>query len=415
MRHFAYVHKWLLLWRNQRAAILPTTLIFLGVLVLLGTTAFVMSTTETRIGRNHMTGTQAFYAAVAGCEEARARLAEAAVNPVLDNSPAQAAWRAYIGGPQRVQRLGYDHTDSRHQRYDSLSGALQCAVEIRHAGKGTGCPQFWGDRDGDGRFERNTVTGKVIYQVTSLAFVQGSLGKVQTEIAEIPSISVPAALYVEEPSLVQGPSTYVIGVAGCSGLPKPGIVTPQSSGSITILGGAQVTGAGGGTPSVSYNCTDVDVDALIRFFSKRADVLYSVMAATHSPTSVPGPGDGWGMPIPGATLQHPTSCSSSIVVCYDTGCTYVKLSNGVQGCGMLLVKGDLELEGDFYWHGPIIVSGSVIFSGGGDRNITGAVISGGSVICGISAGNSNIIYCAPAVEAQSEDRPLQLLTWKAGG
>jgi hypothetical protein len=44
------------------------------------------------------------------------------------------------------------------------------------------------------------------------------------------------------------------------------------------------------------------------------------------------------------------------------------------GYGILLVDGDLEVKGDFLWHGLIIINGNFRFSGGGNKAVYGAVI-----------------------------------------
>lgn len=50
------------------------------------------------------------------------------------------------------------------------------------------------------------------------------------------------------------------------------------------------------------------------------------------------------------------------------------------GYGILLVDGNLEVKGDFLWHGLIIINGDFRFSGGGNKAIYGAVIATGSAI-----------------------------------
>ena len=50
------------------------------------------------------------------------------------------------------------------------------------------------------------------------------------------------------------------------------------------------------------------------------------------------------------------------------------------GYGVLLVDGDLEVKGDFLWHGLIIINGNFRFSGGGNKAVYGAVIAMGSAV-----------------------------------
>jgi hypothetical protein len=90
----------------------------------------------------------------------------------------------------------------------------------------------------------------------------------------------------------------------------------------------------------------------------------------------------------------------------------VALSAGVSGCGLLLIEGDLDINDDFAWYGPVIVTGSVLFTGGGDKHITGALMVGGSAVLDVMGGNASIIYCSSAISDQTNHRPLQLLSWK---
>jgi len=51
-----------------------------------------------------------------------------------------------------------------------------------------------------------------------------------------------------------------------------------------------------------------------------------------------------------------------------------------EGYGILLVDGNLEVKGDFLWHGLIIINGNFRFSGGGNKAIYGSVIAMGSAV-----------------------------------
>lgn len=398
---------------REKGMVLPTAVVFLGVLAMLGTTAVVTTTTEMRIGANYKVSEQAFYSAQAGCEEARARLRENAANPVSDGNPTQTQWRAYIGSFSKAKEKGYDSTTSLHTRYNSLASDVGYTVQIRHQTNSAGNILYWGDADGDGINERNATSGENMYVVTSYGAAGGSNKTVEIEVAKIQSITVPSALYVEATTIIHGSSTYVIGTDGCGGSSdKAGIVTTENPGSVTFVDGPHVTGVGGGVPDIVYNGTDMDIQSIVNSFKGSADFSYTVNSATHIATSLPGPGDGWGDPTPGATLQDPSSCACSNIVHYDTGGTFVQLSSGVAGCGILLIEGDLDINGDFSWYGPVIVTGSVVFTGGGNRNITGSLIVGGSAVVDVSGGSANIVYCSIAIDDHTRNRPLRLFSWK---
>ena len=102
-------------------------LFVVAVLLLLGTTAVMTSTTDLKISTNYKTGGQAFYAAESGVEEARARLRLAnPQNPnlITDAYRTEVQWAAYIGTGSNAQGMGYDSGNSMHVQVASLQSAL---------------------------------------------------------------------------------------------------------------------------------------------------------------------------------------------------------------------------------------------------------------------------------------------------
>lgn len=75
------------------------------------------------------------------------------------------------------------------------------------------------------------------------------------------------------------------------------------------------------------------------------------------------------------------------------------------------MDGDLELHGNFSWYGPVIVTGSIIYTGGGNKNISGALLSGGSVLADVIGGNATILNCSQAITNTTQNRPLLVLNW----
>jgi len=396
---------------DDKGMALPLSLMFLMILSIVGSTAAMLTTTDLKIGGNHRASDRAIYAAEAGIEEARARMKMGATSPISDGHPSQTQWSAFIGSEIKANGKGYDNGNAMHLRTNSLQTDLDYTVRIAHQTDGSGNILFYGDSDGNGTSERNSSTGRNIYAVSSTGLAGGALRTVEAEAARIPPITAPAALYVEATTTVQG-NTSIIGTDGCGVSDLPGIVTKEPPGSVVLHGLPLVAGAGATVPSIQYSATDLDVQSMVDSFIGFADHTYNAGSETHTGTTVPGPGDGWGTPWPGITLQDPSSCSENTIVHYDTDGTDITLSGGVTGCGILLVEGDLEIHGNFSWYGVIIATGSVIFTGGGDRNITGTMLAGGSADGDLIGGNSNIVYCSSAVTDQTEGRALKLLTWK---
>src|SRR5262245_5516111 len=89
--------------------------------------------------------------------------------------------------------------------------------------------------------------------------------------------------------------------------------------------------------------------------------------------------------------------------------TALTLSGGTVGYGILIVEdGDLKINGNFRWNGPIIVSGGYVgvgFMGGGEQSVYGAVVSNEmssdekpGFLEGLFAGNAKIRYSKEALD-----------------
>jgi Tfp pilus assembly protein PilX len=400
------------LYKNERGMVTAVALLLIAVLTLLGTAAVVVTSTDLQIGGNYKVSDVAFYAAEAGVEEARARLrSTAGANLIADSSPTSTAWRAYIGtlamaqkGNERCQRcVGFDSTLATHSRADSLQASMTYVVEIKHKRENpddTGSIMYW-----DGVTRNIDPINKNIYLVTSTGYTGNSFRTVEAEISRVPPISVPAPLYVKASSTVQGSSTHVIGTDQCGSSDKHGVATTLSPGSVNINGSPSITGTSGTDPDILYNAPNLDITAMVNSLKTQANFSYNVSSATQT-------GMNWGIPSPGATQQNPSTCTDHNIVDYNTNGTYIKLAGGTTGCGILLIEGNLEVNGGFSWNGIIIVTGSVTYSGGGDKQVTGGILSGGTVDADLVSGNANIVYCSYAVNSQSNSLPLRNLSWR---
>jgi Tfp pilus assembly protein PilX len=397
--------------KNEKGLVLVVGLMMVSALALIGSTAVITSSTDLKISANYKLGNQAFYVAEAGVEEARSRMRANAGSPISDNHPTQTGWSAFIGAEAKAQGKGYSSGNVMHIRVASLQSALDYTVKIIHQTNAANQILYWGDANGDGLYERNTTTGENIYLVTGYGAAGSAAKTVAMEISRTPPVSAPAALYVKAPTTIQGTSTNVIGTDQCGGSDKPGIVTTLSASTVTASGNPVVCGSNAPdcTSSSSWDVVgggvNVNVQAIIDSFKGDANFAYNTNSETVT-------GMNWGTPTLGATQQNPSTCSASNIVYYNTNDTYVKLAGGTTGCGVLIIDGDLEVNGSFLWNGLVIVSGSVTYLGGGDKNITGAVMAGSSVDADLVGGNANIVYCSSAVNNQTANRPLRKLSWQ---
>jgi hypothetical protein len=149
---------------------------------------------------------------------------------------------------------------------------------------------------------------------------------------------------------------------------------------------------------------EIPIQDLINQFKSNANYTYNIVAQTMS-------GVNWGSPTPGATPQDVMSCNTHNVVYINTSSTFVQLTGMGQGCGLLLVDGDLMVQGGFHWYGVILVSGSVSFTGGAEKNVTGALLAGADASADLVGGNASIPYCSRAVYENSHYLPLKIIRW----
>lgn len=427
---------------DEKGMVLVVGLMLIVVLALLGTTAVLMSTTDMKISANYKTSNQAFYVAEAGIEEARARLKTndpPDSNEIADLYPTDTGWSAYIGDTSKSQSKGYNSGNSKHVRVSSLQSALDYTVKIVHKRNSpdnmTGDILYWGDADGNGVNERTTsptsptgLANQNIYLVTSYGSASGANRVIEVEMARVPPLTVPGALYVEAPTTILG-KAGIFGVDQCCVPPNPcvsvpGVVTTLADGTVNPSNNpdSKITGSTSPTgepdPSIVGDAMNMDIQAMINSQKEAANFVYNVASATHTGSTTPGPGDGWGTPTPALppdSLQKPSSCNAKNIVYYNTwngsNFTDIKLAGGTTGCGILLVEGDIDINGGFSWHGLVIVSGSVKYTGGGDKNITGGVLAGGSATADVVGGNTYIVYCSSAIDDQTKNQPLRNLSW----
>jgi hypothetical protein len=157
---------------------------------------------------------------------------------------------------------------------------------------------------------------------------------------------------------------------------------------------------------IEHSDMNIDVREMIKGFKAKANPSYSYNVNSATLT-----GMHWGNPTPGSTQQCASSCSEHNIVYFNTNNTYVKLTGQSSGCGILMVEGDLQVHGGFQWYGVILVTGSIIFTGGGGKNVTGAILAGATASADLVGGDANIVYCSEAIKNQTNYMPLVTLRW----
>jgi hypothetical protein len=382
---------------HESGAVLTTSLVLMAVLTLMGTAAIVTGIIDTKIGGNYKTSVQAFYAAETGLEEARARLRAQTMADAIDTSSTAPQWKAYIASGaypqatalQKTVALGYNATD--HALYYSRQSTLDYTVVIEPV---AGLP---------GRL-----------RITSHGAMSNAQKKLQMVAVKPPAFAVPAALYVETNTRVQGATVEIIGIDSCGNDHKRGVVTtlPQiQDGQDTVqrLSGPMIMGS---PQDVQYEGTTLNIQAMVDTLREYANFTYTASNATHTHSTTPGPGDHWGQPTLGTTPQNPSACDDYNVIYYDTGGSSIHLSDKVSGCGLLLVQGDLQLSDGFSWYGLILATGTVYFAGSEllPTQIRGAVLSKASAGLNRLGVASHIVYCSEATNISRF--LLRVVSWK---
>jgi len=421
---------------NQRGNVLVTVILMMAVLIGLGTTAVVQTSTDMNISTNYKLGEEAFYAAEAAAEEARGRLRGTNADPNYAGDPATAYdtwWSAYLltGTQQPTDDPGYNSsyrnyipTTSSHTNTTVVANSLQSAipymVKIRHKleydaevrGHKTTTPMYY---DGDGSSSVHTAAspGNIVYYgygnpaqptmaiqfttagvsafrpvniITAYGIVRNSIKAVEVEVTRPPGPPIKAAIYAKGDVTGNGSSLKVDGNDNC-GVASPLDTVYTLTPSITNLNGSPTM-----IPSAPTQGTD-DIPIITTVESMKSSATVIITSDTN--------GANYGS-------------SSNYVTCYsDTSNPYnnqgLKLQN-VTGYGTLLVKGDLTMGGGFNWNGLILVTGTVTFNGGGGGiNIRGAVLANQTVDLN---GGIDVAYDSCHINDALSNQAVTKLSWR---
>jgi hypothetical protein len=348
--------------RSKRGSVLVSGLLVVLVLTLLSLGTLMRKSAALKISSDGRATKESFYIAQAGIEDARSRLQPIrSHDPISVRVPLNPGWRAFIGTREKAISNGYQVENADHALYHRLHSPLKYDVTIRPKLDRLGRVLKWGDPDGNGILEENTLAGKPIFVITSEGKTASGVSNViLVEASQVPSLSVPAALYAQMATTIGGSSTHIQGREdyGSSGLP-----------------------------------------GVINQFKSNANFYYWVYNAEVT-------GKAWGDAALADMEENAADCTGQPIVYFRTNSTFLSLRGRNSGCGLLLVEGDLHLQGDFQWYGVILATGSIVFSGGGKKNIKGAVLAGGQVSAEMVGGDLRILYSTKAVTRATESFPL---------
>ena len=368
------------LLRNNNGLILIAALTLLTALTLIGATAFIVSSTDVKVGGNFKTSQTALQVAMAGAEQARQTLRAvnlSSANP--ENFSEELAAR--VGANSVLNGYTTSTDDSALASSSSLvSGYTYTAYLTNDSSEGAS----------------NTTDNNGKVMITSVATgPNNTKAIVQTNVQLYSfSTSSPAVIYSKDNVTLSGSSISINGNDGstCSGGNLAPVYT-QDPATTTTNGSPSL----GGSPSTpQHGPTDIDLQGYV-------DALKG--AASHTLTA-------------DSSNSNYGSSTNFVTVYADAAGTQadgeLKLNN-VTGYGILLVKGNLELAGNTDWNGIIIVTGIIKSSGGGSnaKNILGQVYSGSSALGDTAISGSIVVgYHSCNVKKALSSQPLKVVNWK---
>jgi len=381
---------------EEKGVALVLSILLLLVVTLIGISAVNTADYDLRISGNKRVSEQAFYIAEAGINEFLGRFRDGATGEIKDTAPTNPDWRLFLGlNTGTANRIGYSSGNSNHVFIQSLQNRLGFGVEVRHKVN----------------IANNVISygGTPVYIVRSFGFTQEGGNKViEAELNKIDSLDPPGALYSERPVNVIGSSSYINGNDHCGTKHKPGILTTLSSTNPEAIdeSGHPVID---GNPPIQYSAPNLPLKEAVEYLRKDANhTNYYDGDKTLT-------GQRWGEPT-GTGTTTPLTYDGPINIVYFkmAGNSTLKLAGTSRGAGILLVDGNLDLNGGFKWYGLIIVTGSLDYTGGGEKNVTGGIMTGETTTVQVDVGgNAGILYCsATADKLKKVINPFRIISWR---
>ncbi len=376
--------------KSQNGFILVAALTLLSALTLVGATAYILSSTDIKIGANFRNNQMVLQVAMAGAERARQIIREAnATSTDPASLSEELAARVGVNGQLNDPLSTTDDLNVITGNTSSASMAVGNAT-VSNRVYLTNDTQELPVATG---WLSTTDTNKRAL-ITSIATGPGnSKAIVQTVVEVFPMVSSPATIYTKGDVTGNGSSLTISGNDACNGGTNLGSAYAKGhwnpSGSPTLSGNP--------AQPVEEGTLDLDIAGMISQLKGSAN--YTLTDDINNAT--------YGSETSYKTVYSNTSSPPNV-----NGLTL----NGVTGWGILIVEGNLTLGGGFTWNGIILATGSVTLNGGGGPNainIQGQLLSGTSTITDVTLNGSNTItYNSCYVKKATAQAPLNVLSWK---
>jgi len=386
---------------DEKGIALILGMLLLLVATLIGISGLNTSTYDVLISGNDRASIQAFYVAEAGINELMGRFRAGATNEIPDSDPSNPNWKVFLAKYPGKGATQIGFLSGSPNSYPSLQNQLDFGVEIKHKIDAANQVVRYG--------------GVPIYILKSYGFTADGGNKIlEVELKKSSDYDPPAAIYSEAPVYIQGSSTYINGNDGCGSTDhKPGVMTPTLTlPSITESGNPSVNGS---PPTVTITSNpppaSLQIKEMLDYVKGDAGFKYSY----SENQTLAGYSDGWGTPTHSDTSVPITYTGPMSIIYFNmNGDKTLKLEGEPHGAGLLLIEGNLEMNGGFTWYGVILVTGAVTYTGGGQKALTGGMMSGGNATVEVDiGGNSGIIYCS-VVSNKLKDMipPLKITRWR---
>jgi hypothetical protein len=333
--------------RNERGIALAMAIFALVVIGALVAGSFFIGMQEQRVGRNTITHQQAFTAAEEGASQQVSGWTPGTLNqlPIGDSVlfagtlPSNGGW--YRGSTRRLSDLNYLVRSEGFSRDSASRQQVGLLVRLR----------------------------PIQFNVTAALKTQGNLK-------------------IGGSSQIDGNDHYPPGWTGCPALdsPLPGIQLPDIT-KITTSGCKDLSCVSGSPPVLED--PSVTVDALMTFGDATFDELKSMANKFVGPgtrkvePTLSGSAcnktdvNNWGDP-----LNPAAACGDYFPIIWVEGDASI---NGIQGQGVLIVNGNLDVQGGFQFFGPVIVRKSVNTQG------TGGHFNGGLIAANVDFDQSVVL------------------------
>jgi hypothetical protein len=365
---------------NERGLILIAALTLLTALTLASATAFIVASTDVKVGGNFKTSQSALQVAMAGAEQARETLR--ALNAASANSSDfSEELAARVGANSVLNGYSVSTDDSPVASSSSLMSGYSYSAYLTND-----------STDG----VSNTTDSNSKVMITSVATGPNNTKSIVQTTVQLYSLSSnsPAVVYSKDNVTLSGSSLSINGNdSGSCGGGNLGTVYTKDPATTSTNGNPGLTG----NPSTpQHGNMDIDLEAL-------ANQLKT--AATYTLTADQS----------GGTFGSPTNYVTVYSDAISTQADDELKLNNITGYGILIVKGDLQMAGNLNWNGIIIVTGVLKSSGGGSngKNIQGQVYSGSSALGDTAiSGNIDIAYNSCEVKKSLSSQPLKLVNWK---